>query len=432
MDRVNVWERSDLTDLSIKEMSKIHQPQETVDGRTLYAFQNGFKKEFLGLFPKHSDPFIPLGVTSKKAHKVYNPVSNLKAIKKQKYYYPIPWVPAPDSKYSLHDVIEIEQIHLDNVKSNRCKLLVINVMEGWNHDGHFQTLIDAIKEKYNLQYDNFVLLSGNLDETPYGVPTVYYNWWEQHMNDHNLIQYAKDGFHSTDTSTRPNRFLCLNRRPHAHRLLLTNALEQYKDLGVLTCAKETDYGSLHLFRKALHNVMPEHYSKLKEKLNETNNFSDFLNRLPFKYDDGYNAADDNPTVDESKDKFYNSWLHIVTETYQVNGQTFFSEKIFKPIIYWQPFILIGAQYDLRNFRSFGYKTFHGIIDESYDIIQNSEERLEACIKEIERIIKLSDNDIEKLYKECYEIITHNFYNWVYRNQTIHIGLKNDLLEKLNG
>ena len=125
-------------------------------------------------------------------------------------------------------------------------------------------------------------------------------------------------------------------------------------------------------------------------------------------------------------------MHIVTETYQVNGQTFFSEKIFKPIIYWQPFILIGAQYDLRSFRSFGYKTFHGIIDESYDVIQNSEERLEACIKEIERIINLSDEDIAKLYNDCYEILTHNFFHWVYRNQTIHIGLKNDLLEKLNG
>ena len=154
--------------------------------------------------------------------------------------------------------------------------------------------------------------------------------------------------------------------------------------------------------------------------------------VKFKYDDGYNAADDNPTVDESRDKFYNSWLHIVTETYQVNGQTFFSEKIFKPIIYWQPFILIGAQYDLRSFRSFGYKTFHGIIDESYDVIQNSEERLEACIKEIERIINLSDEDIAKLYNDCYEILTHYFFHWVYRNQTIHIGLKNDLLEKLNG
>tara|TARA_X000001036_G_scaffold311084_1_gene289804 strand:- start:3396 stop:4664 length:1269 start_codon:yes stop_codon:yes gene_type:complete len=422
MDRVNVWERSDLTDDRWRKC----------DGRASYAFQNGFKKEFLGLFPEHSDAFIPLGLTTKKAYKVYNPVSSLKAIKKQKYYYPIPWVPAPDSKHSLQEVIEIDQVHLDNLKSNRCKLLVINVMEGWNHDGHFQILIDAIKEKYNLQYDNFVLLSGNLDETPYGVPTVYYNWWEQHMNDHGLLEYAKHGFNSTDTVTRPNRFLCLNRRPHGHRILLTNALEQYKDLGILTCAKETDFGSLHLFRKALHHVIPEHYPKLKEELHETNDFPNFLNRLPFTYDDGYNAADDNPTVDESRDKFYNSWLHVVTETYQTNGQTFFSEKIFKPMIYWQPFILVGAQHDLKSLRSFGYKTFDGIIDETYDTIENNEERLKATIKEIERIIKLSDEDIAKLYKECYEVLTHNFFHWVYRNQTIHIGLKNDLLEKLNG
>ena len=129
MDRVNVWKRSDLT-----------------DENNGYEFHGGFKKEFLGLFPRHSDPFIPLGLTSKKAHKVYNPVSSFKAIKKQKYFYPIPWVPAPDSKHSLNDVIDIESIHLDNIRSKRCKILIINIMEGWNHDGHFQTIIEAIKE----------------------------------------------------------------------------------------------------------------------------------------------------------------------------------------------------------------------------------------------------------------------------------------------
>ena len=66
-----------------------------------------------------------------------------------------------------------------------------------------------------------------------------------------------------------------------------------------------------------------------------------------------------------------------------------------------------------------------------DAIENNEERLIATIKEIERIIKLSDEDIAKLYKDCYDILTHNFWHWVYRQQTIHTGLKNDLLEILN-
>ena len=415
MDRVNVWKRSDLT-----------------DENNGYEFHGGFKKEFLGLFPRHSDPFIPLGLTSKKAHKVYNPVSSFKAIKKQKYFYPIPWVPAPDSKHSLNDVIDIESIHLDNIRSKRCKILIINIMEGWNHDGHFQTIIEAIKDKYDLEYDNFVLLTGNVDQPPYPVPNIYYNWWEQHMNDHGLMEYAQQGFYSTDSHCRPNRFICLNRRPHAHRILLTSVLEQYKDIGILTCAKETDFGSLHLFRKGLHHVIPEHYPEFKDHIHKNiNPFPEFLHRLPFTYDDGYNAADDNPTVDESRDKFYNSWLHIVTETYHTNGQTFFSEKIFKPMIYWQPFILVGAQHDLKSLRSFGYKTFDGIIDETYDTIEDNQERLIATIKEIERIIKLSDEDISKLYQDCYEILTHNFVHWVYRQQTIHVGLKNDLLEILN-
>ncbi len=415
MDRVNVWKRSDLS----------------AENKG-YRFHCGFKKEFLGLFPKHVDPFIPLGLTTKQAHKVYNPISSFKTIKNEKYFYPIPWVPVQETTHLLNDVIEIEPMHLTYVRSKRCKILVINIMEGWNHDGHYQTIIEAIKDKYDLEYDDFVLLTGNMDQPPFPVPNIYYNWWEQHMNDHGLMEYAKQGFYSTDSGVRPNRFICLNRRPHAHRILVTSVLEQYKDIGILTCAKETDFGSIQGFNGALLKKIPRDYPKFKDYIhNNINSFPEFLNRLPFTHDDGYNAADDNPTVDESRDKFYNSWLHVVTETYQTNGQTFFSEKIFKPMIYWQPFILVGAQHDLKSLRSLGYKTFDGIIDETYDTIEDNEERLKVSIEEIERIIKLSDEDIAKLYEDCYEILTHNFHHWMYRQQTIHMGLKADLLEILN-
>jgi hypothetical protein len=95
------------------------------------------------------------------------------------------------------------------------------------------------------------------------------------------------------------------------------------------------------------------------------------------------------------------------------------------------FILVGAQHDLKGLQSLGYKTFHPIIDERYDDINDNEERLIAVSKEIEKLIKLSDEQWIEMYKECNDIIIHNFFHWLYRQQTIHINLRENLLEALN-
>lgn len=411
MDKVPIWARTDLDGLN------------TDDNKfPLYSFQCGIKKGFLNhnFFPEHGDPYINLGITSELADKVYELVDNPKRYRK--YYYPFPW-PVIES-HLFDDAIEIEPNHLKNIRKGKCKILVINTMEGWNHDNFFKTIIDYLIKRYNLNYGNFVILNGNMRNTNFKVPTVYYNWWEQHMRQHDVVKYANSGFWNTSAKRKRYRFICLNRRPHAHRLLLTSLLYKHKDRGILTCFKEVDNGSTRVLERSLKYSLNS-YPGLKHLVDE-----EFLNNLPLTVNDGINAADDNPTIDSNDGKFYDSWLHIVTETFAVNGQTFFSEKIFKPIIYWQPFILIGAQHDLKALRSLGYKTFNGIIDESYDNIGDNDDRLMAAYKEIERIITMTDDEILNFYNKCYDVIVHNFYHWIYRQHTIHIGLKADLLRVL--
>lgn len=411
MDKVPIWARTDLDGFNTDQ-----------NNFPLYSFQCGIKKSYLkhSYFPEHGDPYINLGVTSEIAPKVYEIVDNPKRYRK--YYYPFPW-PVIDPQL-FDEAIEIEPKHLKNIKKGKCKILVINTMEGWNHDNFFKTIIDYLIKRYNLNYGNFVILNGNMSKTNYKVPTVYYNWWEQHTRQHNVVKYANSGFWNTNATKKRYRFICLNRRPHAHRLLLTSLLYKYKDRGVLTCFKEVDNGCTRVFERSLKYGLSS-YPNLKNLVN-----SEFLDKLPLTINDGINAADDNPVIDSSDSKFYDSWLHVVTETFAVNGQTFFSEKIFKPIMYWQPFILIGAQHDLKALRSLGYKTFNGIIDESYDDIGDHDNRLMAAYNEIERIITMTDDEIAEFYNKCYDIIVHNFYHWVYRQHTIHTGLKADLLKVL--
>lgn len=412
MVKVPIWCRQDVNNLGI-----------SLDGVPRAGFICGVKKKCLR-DPKfqiqvHGDPWIHLGLVKDKALYTFQIISKPK---KKKYFYPIAMYGQEPELIRL--MTEIEPMHLKNIRAGRCKILIYNTMEGWNHNNFATTLIRIICDMYNLSASNFVLLTGNMDSTDYGTTTVYHNWWEFHMYFTNAQDLIIQGRNS-QLQKRSNKFICLNRRPHPHRLLLTALLEKYKDSGILTCGKEVDNGSLSVFESTLQYIH-EHSKKLKTLANE-----DFLNKLPFVYEENINAADDNPTVDDNWEKFHNSYLHIVTETFQENGQTFFSEKIFKPIYFQQMFILVGAQHDLRGLQSLGYKTFHPIIDERYDDIRDNEERLIAVSKEIERLINLSDEQWIEMYKECNDIIIHNFFHWLYRQQTIHINLRENLLEALN-
>ena len=418
MDKIKVWARSDL----IEETWQKNEFDELT-----YMFHNGINKTNLESFTEPTEPYSVLRCNNFAGKKVFQPVYTKKQIKNSKYFYPIFCIPYP-TECTWKDIAFIEPLHLRNIKDNFCKILIINTMEGWNHQTYFKDVIDIYREKYDLNYENFVILSGNMDAPEYPTPSVYYNWWEQHMahlRDHNDYDFTTFQHLQPDMKKREHKFICLNRRPHVHRLMLASLLQSSKNQGILTCCKDTDNGDMQYYERSI-ELAQEHYPDILKRCGPK-----FFKQLPMVYDDGINAADDNPTIDNKPDKFFNSWLHIVTETYGINGQTFFSEKIFKPMIYWQPFILVGAQHDLKNLRSLGYKTFDGIIDESYDTVENNQERLLITVKEIRRIISMNDKQLEKLYLDCHEILTHNHFHWYYRQFNIHNILHKDLWRVLH-
>jgi hypothetical protein len=52
-----------------------------------------------------------------------------------------------------------------------------------------------------------------------------------------------------------------------------------------------------------------------------------------------------------------------------------TEKTFKPIAMGMPFVIVGTQGSLKYLRSYGFKTFGDIWDESYDLVEDPAERL---------------------------------------------------------
>jgi len=66
----------------------------------------------------------------------------------------------------------------------------------------------------------------------------------------------------------------------------------------------------------------------------------------------------------------------------------------------------------------GYKTFDGIIDENYDLENDSDKRMHRILNEIERICNFNDQQLKEFKEKCLPIIEHNYQ--VYMTKTNYI------------
>jgi len=96
---------------------------------------------------------------------------------------------------------------------------------------------------------------------------------------------------------------------------------------------------------------------------------------------------------------------IVTETGYKNGVSFPTEKTAKPILGKRLFITFSGQYFLRSLQELGFKTFDDIIDESYDLIEDNEQRFEKAWRCVEQLLNLPQEEILEKVKP---IVEHNF------------------------
>jgi hypothetical protein len=113
-----------------------------------------------------------------------------------------------------------------------------------------------------------------------------------------------------------------------------------------------------------------------------------------------------------------SFLHVVTETCFWEDKTHLTEKIFKPIVAKQPFVLLGCANNLSYLQSYGFKTFDSFWDESYDTITDPLLRLNAVIKIVNKICSMSDDKLQTMYNSMKHILEYN-YNWFYSQEFIN-------------
>ena len=112
------------------------------------------------------------------------------------------------------------------------------------------------------------------------------------------------------------------------------------------------------------------------------------------------------------DESAESLLYLVTETVATGRRHHLTEKTFKPIALGMPFVIVGTQGSLEYLRSYGFKTFGNIWDESYDLA-NDNLRIERIAELLKSLDLLSIEAKQQLFNQAQEVIEHNwnhFYN----------------------
>jgi hypothetical protein len=94
----------------------------------------------------------------------------------------------------------------------------------------------------------------------------------------------------------------------------------------------------------------------------------------------------------------------IIETTVHNDFAMFSEKEAKPIVAQRPFIIFGACRQLEAFKSLGFKTFDGVVDESYDII---EDKVTRWNKALDSMLSLTEKDPIEVYESLKSSLEHN-------------------------
>jgi hypothetical protein len=74
-------------------------------------------------------------------------------------------------------------------------------------------------------------------------------------------------------------------------------------------------------------------------------------------------------------------------------------------------MLLAAPGNLAYLRSYGFKTFEDIIDESYDLIQDPNQRTEAVVEQIAWYCALSAEEKKAVIEAIAPIVEYNFHHF---------------------
>ena len=323
-------------------------------------------------------------------------------------------------EYITHDYLE--QLQQPNSNSY---LVLSNTHEAFMYV--VKHIYSGLVNRYNIDPGNIILITGAFNivqeverisrEHSKGQIKVELGMdfeYAAHCDLHYLIKDRKKTFMRTLHQPSYNKkYLNLNRRWRAHRPMFVALLKANKILeeGLVSFGPSDDGknwdGTWHIL-DAYTRDFPETYKLLNA------NKKDIVSMKPLYLDTEELVTNRARASSRDSWMYAKTYFSLVSEThYFDDGEehgVFFSEKLFKPIMFKHPFILIAPKGSLAATRSLGYKTFreHGLINEDYDNESNDVKRMLMIIKETKRLCNLQGNELKEWLHKAEEICEYNF------------------------
>ena len=141
-----------------------------------------------------------------------------------------------------------------------------------------------------------------------------------------------------------------------------------------------------------------------------------------------NNTSSDSSADFTIEDYENTAIEIVLETLFDDDRLHLTEKSLRPIACGQPFILAATHGSLEYLRSYGFKTFDGIIDESYDLIEDPLKRLQAIIYSMNQIAAWSKEEQHYKLMQMQQIADYN-RQYFFSDEFFNI-IKNELQSNL--
>jgi hypothetical protein len=120
-----------------------------------------------------------------------------------------------------------------------------------------------------------------------------------------------------------------------------------------------------------------------------------------------NTANSTDSADYNNCDYGASGIELVLETLFDDDRLHLTEKSLRPIACGRPFMLAATPGSLDYLRSYGFETFSGLINESYDLEPDPHQRLQHITTEMKRISSLDKESKQQLWKKLYEIAERN-------------------------
>jgi hypothetical protein len=126
--------------------------------------------------------------------------------------------------------------------------------------------------------------------------------------------------------------------------------------------------------------------------------------------------------------YTDTYFSVVTETVFDYPYSFRTEKIWKPIFMSHPWIAVANAGYYRDIRNLGFRTYSNLIDESFDRIDNNQDRL-TRIKDV--ILDLLSQNLEKFLTAARDTSKYNQQHMLDVSQQVLDQFPQRFLEFIN-